>query len=97
MHSLLPRDDAVRVSKLRCCHDDATGKVGQRALATPRLAWQHGRSIKPERCDDSHARACRGGWGGGARALGAKTVGKMGVVVAVVYVFLSLCVTEDCS
>lgn len=58
VHSL-PCDDAVRVSKLCCCHDDATGKVGQRALATPRLSWQHGRSIKPERCDDSHARARR--------------------------------------
>lgn len=37
---------------LRCCHDDATGKVGQRAPATPLLAWQQGWSIKPEQHDD---------------------------------------------
>ncbi|MEQ2292442.1 hypothetical protein AMECASPLE_023176 [Ameca splendens] len=41
-------------AELRCCHDNTTGKVGQQAPATPLLAWQQDRSIKPERQDDSN-------------------------------------------
>lgn len=43
----------VTLAEPRCCHDDATGKVGQQAPATPLLAWQQGWSIKPEQQDDS--------------------------------------------
>lgn len=46
--------ETVALRQQRCCHDNATGKVGQRAPATPLLAWQQDRSIKPQQYNDSH-------------------------------------------